>query len=120
MMKSTRLLGAAGLLFASVAAHAVDDTYVFESVTSSEYIAYANQNLGTGLVLTGVLVNDSASTSLTMVAPYGGILDAPCVKYIDLMLTTPDAYTLSITLRTTTSGGLTTSKVAGCHLTRNP
>lgn len=116
MMKtSTRVLSAASLLFASVAAHAVDDTYLFESVSSVEH----SMNSTTTTTITGVLVNDSTPTSVLLPASEG-VVGNRCAKYYDVMLEQQGVYTLSVTVRTTTTPIMTTVVLSTCSLTRNP
>ena len=117
MKKSTRVLGAASLLFASMAAHAVDDTYLFESVGSVEHSSVPTFATS----ITGVLVNESTPTSVSVPASEGVVGDR-CAKYYDVMLKEPGTFTLSITVRTTTitTPPTTTVQLLKCSLARNP
>jgi hypothetical protein len=116
MMKtSTRVLSAASLLCASVAAHAVDDSYAFASISGVQHAMDST----TTTTITGVLVNDSTPTSLSLPANVGVVGDR-CAKYYDVMLEQPGVYALSVTVRTTTTPMTTTVVLANCTLTRNP
>jgi hypothetical protein len=117
MKKSIRLLSVAGLLFASAAAYAVDDSYVFESISSVEN---DNDFHAPRAVLTGLLANSSTPVSVSAARD-----DGTCVRYYDVMLERPGEFTLSFTVRTTsytTPGGNTTTNYSTlkCSLTRNP
>ena len=116
MKKSIRLLSVASLLFASAAAYAVDETYVFQSITSVEHDSdfYAPRT-----VLTGILANDSTPVTVSAAG------DSTCVRYYDVMLQRPGEFTLSFTVRITaytSPGGTTTTSYSTlkCSLTRNP
>ena len=117
MKISIRLLSAAGLLFASVAAHAVDDVYIFESIISVEHVA-------DGTSLTGVIAN--SSDTISVVVPANTFMvGTRCASYYDVMLKEQGVFTLSVTVRTTTSDGpggspQTVIGLLKCSLTRNP
>jgi hypothetical protein len=118
IMKKVCVLTAAGLLFTSLAAHAVDDTYVFESISTVQH-SYDSQ---ARTALTGVI----AGTSTTLSVPANGdVTGSRCAKYYDVMLMEPGVYSLSVTIRTITfngSGGIpeTSVTLSKCSLTRIP
>lgn len=124
MKRWIRMASAACLLSASVAAHAVDDIYEFESISSVEHYNDPAAPIITGTVLTGVLVNGSAATSITVPASTQ-IVGARCADYYDVMLKKQGKYALSLTIRTLTftgPGGFpqTTIELLKCSLTRTP
>jgi hypothetical protein len=120
MTKSTRLLTAAGLLLTSIAAHAVDDTYLFQSVSSVEHLASTSSE-SAKTSITGVLVNDSASLTVTMLA-MGSDTTNQCAKYYDVMLEQPGVFTLNVTTRTTigSPAPVPFTVLLKCSLTRIP
>jgi hypothetical protein len=112
-----RTLSAGVLLLASVAAHAVDDIYTFESISS---IRYGN---GGTVVLTGILAG--AATPSTASPPTSGtVAAAQCAKYYEIMLQNQGTYTLSFTITTTTENTgpfpQTFIQVTDCHLALKP
>lgn len=124
MKRAIRLASAACLLLASVAAHAVDDTYVFESISSVEHFRYGTGSIASGTVLTGVLASGSAPTTVTVPASTVAAV-TQCLSYYDVMLKEPGAYALSLTIRTETSTGpggfpQTSIQLITCALARNP
>jgi hypothetical protein len=124
MKGSIRLASTACLLLASVAAHAVDDTYVFDRISSVEHYNDSTALIMTGTILTGVLANGSVPTSITVPANTN-IVGARCADYYDVMLKKQGVHALSLTIRTVTftgPGGFpqTTIELLKCSLTRNP
>lgn len=118
MVSSIRLLGATALLFASVAAHAVDDTYEFESLSRVEHVS-GNTNL------TGVIVGSTSPTELVVPPATSSTVFDRCPKYYDLMVERPGDFTLSVTIRTVTETGpggfpFTSVSLLKCSITRNP
>src|SRR5687768_5795998 len=91
IMKKVCLLTAAGLLFTSLAAHAVDDTYLFESMSIVEHTT--NSQFGNHTVLTGVI----AGVATTITVPSSNEVSARCAKYYDVMLEQSGEYSLSLT-----------------------
>ena len=122
MKKKFCVVMAAGLLFASLAAHAVEDTYVFDSISRIEHSW--NSQTGTRTLLTGVIAGTSVAT--TVAVPAGtDVTSSRCVRYYDVMLETQGKYSLSVNTITTTVTGsdglpLTVLQLLKCSLTRIP
>ena len=83
-----RFLAATFLTAFSVGAHAVDTTYVFDSVSK-----IALQSSAGRIFITGTLVNETTPTTLE--APFG---NARCEAFFNMMLESAGAYNLSITI----------------------
>lgn len=118
-MKKVCVLTAAGLLFTSLAAHAVDDTYLFESMSVVEHTT--STQFGNNTVLTGVIAG--VATTITVPAN-SDVVGARCAKYYDVMLEQQGEYSLSLTVNTTTypspGGSTTVRSLVKCSLTRIP
>jgi hypothetical protein len=77
---------AALLLSSSFAAQAVETTYAFGNVIAIDY--------GTSLSITGVLLNNSAPTTITL--PMGLSIFDRCQDFIVAMINNPGSYRLTI------------------------
>jgi hypothetical protein len=103
---------AALLISSSFAAQAVAATYAFASVTGIQY--------GASILVTGVLVNDTASTTITL--PSAGSADSDrCKGFIFAMISTPGTYTLTLVTAEVSDPILgTNTTLSSCRLDRNP
>jgi hypothetical protein len=110
MIRLNHVLSAGALLFASVAAHAVDVTHTFESISSVQHTM-------AGTVLVGILANDTVPSSLAV--PNDNSVGR-CAKYYDTMLENQGIYTLSVTIRTLVSAGTTIVSLEGCQMELKP
>ena len=103
---------AALLLSASVGAQA-DTIYTFDSVTG---IGHRQSNLD----LTGVLINNTAPTTVTVPAQLAGGHFERCVTFFNLMLTNPGTYRLTVVTESHVdpSLGITVTNFVRCGLER--
>ncbi|WP_153067098.1 hypothetical protein [Steroidobacter cummioxidans] len=88
-MMRKKWVAAAALLAMSAGALA-DGTYEFDSVTNLTH---------SGNSITGVLVNDTVPTTLTLP------LQSQCFSWMQLMMTNPGAFTLTLTIASSSGGG---------------
>ncbi|MFC4309872.1 hypothetical protein ACFPN2_12340 [Steroidobacter flavus] len=111
-MMSKKWMAAVALLTMSTGALAQDGTFEFDSITSLTRAANA---------FTGVLVGDTVPTTVTM--NYGSLFGDKCFSWMELMMTEPGKFTLTITL---VSGGSGTTgspwhtDLTLCRLTAKP
>jgi len=91
MIGKKYILGAL-LACAPLASHAVVTTYTFDSISSIE------NGESIGLVITGVLVNDTVPTTVAIPRySSGGYIDR-CNSLYTLVLSLPSVYSLTITV----------------------
>ena len=105
MMSKSKWVAAAALLVTSTGALA-DGTYEFDSIT-------ALRNDGTSV--TGVLVNDTVPTTLTLT--HNGYRE--CGDWLELMMKQPGIFTLKVTVMSTT-GQYPSTWIDVCTLTTKP
>jgi hypothetical protein len=117
MLSNKRLLAASFLAISPFAAHAVETTYVFDSVSA---VRESNSNFS----ITGILAGDSTPTTLT--TPTSAFPTERCDRRINLALSQPGTYTLTLTIDRSyvvippgTTSSLITSFVA-CTLELKP
>ena len=91
MIGNKRVLAASLLAFGPIAAHAVETSYIFDSVS-------AVQERNANISITGILVN--GSSPITVVVPNNGGPSERCDRKYDLALSQPGAYTLTVTIDT--------------------
>jgi hypothetical protein len=105
---------AAILISSSFAAQAVAATYAFASVTGIQY--------GADISVTGVLVNDTAPTTITLpkAGPAASDLDS-CKGFVFSMISTPRTYVLTVVTTETSDPLLGTYTIlSSCGLDRTP
>jgi len=89
-MTIKKWVAAVALLAISSSALATEVDYEFDSITNLAHNGY---------VVVGVLVNDTAPTTLTL----NGVNYPQCLSWLELMMTDPGKFTLAVTV--TTIGG---------------
>ena len=105
MMSKSKWLAAAALLVTSTGAMA-DGTYQFDSITS----------LTDSSSIVGVLVNDTAPTTLTLSANGANY----CIAWLELMMKQPGMFTLTTTVVTSATPSGTNTRITTCTLTAKP
>ncbi|WP_129781008.1 hypothetical protein [Peristeroidobacter soli] len=106
-MMSRKTGAAAALLTMSTAAFAADTVYEFDTVTNLK---------SDGTVVTGVLVNDTVPTTLTLTSSAGG----QCWDWLQLLLKRPGKFTLTTTVTSTTGGPPSFTLISSCILNTKP
>lgn len=115
-MIGNKYILAALLACAPLASQAAPATYTFDSITAIEH------GSSSGLVITGVLVNDTVPTTLAMpMYGSGGYLDR-CTNLFNVVLSLPSVYLLSITVEVNPnpSPGFPALTFQGCKATAKP
>jgi hypothetical protein len=98
----------AAALFAMSAGALADGTYEFDSVTSLK---------SDGAGFTGVLVNDTAPTTITLSS---GGASGQCFDWLQLMMTQPGTLTVTVTVTTVAGPFQSTILISGCTLNAKP
>lgn len=107
MMSKKKWVAAAVLSVMSTGAFA-DATYEFDSITHLKSDAST---------VTGVLVNGTAPTTLTLASTYGG---TTCFNWLELMMKQPGTFTLTLNVSTSNAGQPPYDYIASCSLTAKP
>ena len=116
MIRPSRMLIAGVLAMVSLGVRATETTYVFDSVSSLEH--RQSQSSLSGIYFTGILVNDTTSTTLA-VAPAVTDLANRCWDHLQLMMTQPGVYTLKL-VYDTAGGSFGSPAFTVCALTVKP
>jgi hypothetical protein len=86
------------LACAPLVSHAAETVYTFDSTLAVEHT-------GSEVLISGILVNDTVPTTVTLPWLTGGLHDR-CEKVFNVVLSQPAAYTLTVATEMKTVGGI--------------